>query len=329
MILGFLGVFSFSQAKDETPWTKLNGLSMVAINGTIDSSHVLPMKAVGTNWAAAIPFAFMPSHTSPELSFDLDWQWKGERIEGVRNYIHEFHAEDIAVMLKPQIWIGHGTYTGTILMESEEDWLKFEESYRKYIVAFTNLAVEENVEMICIGTELKHFVELRPNYWRGLIAELRTIYSGKLTYAANWDEYEDVVFWDALDFIGVDAYFPIATKEKRCLPKLVEGWKPHKKQMDALSAKFSKSILFTEYGYSSVSSCAIQPWDYSDTGKMDEKAQQLALKALYDVFWKDENYAGGFLWKWYPHHESAGGSRDKSFAVQNKKAEKTIIEYYK
>jgi hypothetical protein len=165
-----------SQMSENKNQAKVNGMSMVAINGVIDSSNILPLKELGTNWAASIPFAFMPSHTSPELSFDLDWQWKGERIDGVRNYIREFHKQGISVMIKPQIWIGHGTYTGKILMESEDDWVKFEDNYREYILAFAKLATEENVEMICIGTELKHFVEDRPEYWKELIKEFRKGY---------------------------------------------------------------------------------------------------------------------------------------------------------
>lgn len=286
------------------------------------------MKSIGTNWAATIPFAFMASHTSSEVVFNLDWQWKGERIDGVRNYIHELHAQDIEVMIKPQIWIGHGTYTGTILMESEADWLILEENYRKYILAFAELAEEENVKMLCIGTELKHFVNHRASYWRALIKEIRTLYSGKLTYAANWDDYEEVAFWDDLDYIGVDAYFPVSKGVNAKVSSLVDGWRPHKLKMDSLSLKIGKPILFTEYGYRSISNCAVKPWDYSEEGKPDEKAQQIALKAFFEVFWNDTNYAGGFLWKWYPDHANAGGPKNINFTVQNKRAEATVKEHY-
>lgn len=324
-----VGIKSGLSQKNQTDrMEKMNGMSMVSINGTIDSTNVLPIKDIGANWAASIPFAFMPSHTSPELSFDLKWQWKGERIEGTRNYIRELHAQDIAVMVKPQIWIGHGIYTGKILMESEEDWLTLEDNYRKYILAFAELAEEESVEMLCIGTELEHFVEDRPEYWVKLIAELREIYSGKLTYAANWDDYGRVSFWTDLDYIGVDAYFPVAKHENASLAKLEDGWKPHKEKMDTLSNSVDRPIIFTEYGYRSVSNCAVKPWDYSEEGKQNEKAQEVALQALYNVFWKDDNYAGGFLWKWYPNHLKAGGPKNKMFTVQNKRAQKIVREIY-
>lgn len=50
-----------SQNSESMNQEKVNGMSMVAINGAIDSSNVLPLKDLGTNWAASIPFAFMPS----------------------------------------------------------------------------------------------------------------------------------------------------------------------------------------------------------------------------------------------------------------------------
>ncbi|MFK7784875.1 MAG: glycoside hydrolase TIM-barrel-like domain-containing protein [Crocinitomicaceae bacterium] len=308
--------------------TKINGVSLVSINGEIDSSNVSPVAALGANWAAVIPFAFMPSHTKPELSFDLKWQWKGERIDGIRNYIRELHAQNIAVMVKPQIWIGHGTYTGEMKMDSNKDWEELEVNYTEYILAFAKVAQEEGAEMLCIGTELKHFAEQRSDYWADLIKEIREIYTGKLTYAANWDDYDRVPFWSNVDYIGIDAYFPVADQENVSGEKLEAGWKSHKDKMDTFSDGFDRPILFTEYGYRSVSNCAVRPWDYSEDGAVNEKAQQLALKTLYNVFWQDDNYVGGFLWKWYPNHSNAGGAKDKMFTVQNKRAEKTVREIY-
>ena len=74
--------FGFGEEDLEMKCERINGVSMVSINGEIDSTNVLPLTNLGANWAATIPFAFMPSHTAPQLSFDLEWQWKAERIEG-------------------------------------------------------------------------------------------------------------------------------------------------------------------------------------------------------------------------------------------------------
>jgi hypothetical protein len=47
------------------------------------------------------------------------------------------------------------------------------------------------------------------NEWKELIADARTVFSGRMTYAANFDEYFDVSWWRYLDMVGINAYFPL------------------------------------------------------------------------------------------------------------------------
>ena len=80
-------------------------------------------------------------------------------------------------------------------MHSEEQWGILEESYSAFILTYAKAAQELHADILCIGTELEKFVINRPYYWRKLIKEIREIYKGKLTYAANWDEFKRVPFW--------------------------------------------------------------------------------------------------------------------------------------
>ena len=61
-------------------------------------------------------------------------------------------------------------------------------------------------------------------YFKQLIKDVRAVYAGKLTYAENWDCYADVPFWSDLDYIGMDAYFPIAEGSNPSEQELEEGW---------------------------------------------------------------------------------------------------------
>ncbi|MEM6723389.1 MAG: hypothetical protein AAF598_05080, partial [Bacteroidota bacterium] len=45
--------------------------------------------------------------------------------------------------------------------------------------------------------------------WRTIIRSARQHYTGELTLAANFDNYREISFWDELDFIGINAYFPL------------------------------------------------------------------------------------------------------------------------
>ena len=307
---------------------KMNGLSLVSMNKFLDKDEVLPILKTNANWTSVIPFAFLPAENAPGLVFDSEWQWLGERIAGAEEAVRLMHTNGISVMLKPQIWVGRGVFTGKIQMQNEEDWKQFEEEYADYIMAFGKLAEREGVEMLCIGTEMHHVAVDRPAFWKELIRDLRAIYSGKLTYAENWDCYAEVPFWEELDFIGVDAYFPIAEGNNPPEKKLYDAWSDLESELSEFAAKSDRKIIFTEYGYRSISTCAEAPWNYKSESKVSEEAQCKALSALYDVMWDKSYFAGGFLWKWYPDHANAGGSKNSMFTVQNKKAEELVRKRY-
>jgi hypothetical protein len=207
MFLG-IGILAQCQSKKGSQ-EKINGVSFVASRDTITQKHIDPVLHVNANYVSVMPFAFMRKLDSTSLYYDNDRQWYGERYEGAKQSIEMMHKNKINVMLKPQIWIGGGDFTGFIEMKSEEDWQTFEENYAKMILLFAQLAEETQTEMYCIGTELNNFVIQRPTFWKSLIKKVKAIYSGQLTYAENWDKIETVPFWSDLDYIGVDAYFPI------------------------------------------------------------------------------------------------------------------------
>jgi hypothetical protein len=170
----------------------------------------------------------------------------------------------------------------------------------------------------------------RPNYWQKLIKEIRKVYQGKLTYAANWDEFKRVPFWTEIDFIGIDAYFPLSEKKTPTVQELEIGWKPHKEEIIRTQKQFKKPILFTEFGYRSVDYNAKQPW-LVDTveGNINLQAQVNGIRALHNQFWKEDWFAGGFVWKWFHKHNAVGGGRNNRFTPQNKPAQETLRKLYK
>lgn len=328
LVFSYVMLFISCCAQNDSVGYKINGVSFVSSNYSVEDKQILPVLDVGATWVAAIPFGFMPSKNEPTLSFDNDWQWYGERIEGARQMIQKMHQHGLHVMLKPQIWIGMGEYTGFVDMVTEEKWLRLESNYEKFILAFAELAEDEQVSMLSIGTELSVFATGRTDFWRGLIKKIRAIYSGKLTYAENWDKFDKIEFWDELDFIGIDAYFPLTNGKRARINSIINSWKTHELVIDSMSTRFDKKVLFTEFGYRSIDNCTKEPWDYSKNEKINEKAQRDALKALFHVFWDKENFAGGFLWKWWPNHKSAGGKSDATFTVQNKISEQLVKTIY-
>lgn len=315
--------------RKELQRSKINGVSFVASGDSLLLENIAPLKGIHANYAAIMPFGFIKSLRHPEIIYNQPRQWFGETKEGAMQYIKLLHKNKIRVMLKPQIWVWHGEFTGLVEMASEEDWQELETTYRNFILDFAQVAKEGNVEIFCIGTELEKFIENRPEFWRNLIAKVRKIYHGKLTYAANWDEYKRVPFWDALDYIGVDAYFPISESRTPSVAKAKAGWHRWKEEMGTFSKERNKKILFAEYGYRSIDFAGKEPWvSNRELTSLNFNAQAHLLEALYQEVWNEDWFAGGFLWKWFIAHDAVGGTTDNQFTPQNKPAEAVVRKYY-
>lgn len=328
--LGFflLCLLQVSCLSQNTP--KINGVSFVAAPEKVVQGDIDQLLQVNANHAAVMPFGFIRDISSPEIVHNTDRQWFGETRKGAKQYIELLRKNGVEVMVKPQIWIWHGEFTGTLKMKSEADWKTLERSYDDFILTYARLAEETKAPLFCIGTELEQFVKNRPKYWKGLIQKIRQIYSGKLTYAANWDEYPRTTFWEDLDFIGIDAYFPLSEERTPTVEQLKEGWQPWKKKIKALSESKNKPVIFTEFGYRSMDFTAKKPWlvDRNDEN-VNLEGQVNAKKAIFAEFWTEDWFAGGYVWKWFINHENSGGTKDNRFTPQNKPAQKVIADVYK
>jgi hypothetical protein len=308
---------------------KINGLSFVASKDTIDVRHIAPVMKAQSNYVALMPFGFIKELSSPKITHNTNRQWFGETENGLLQYAKEFQQNAIKIMVKPQIWVWRGEFTGYIEMDSEEKWKILEESYADFILTYAKAAQEINADILCIGTELEKFVMQRPKYWRGLIQEIRKVYAGKLTYAANWDEFKRVPFWGEIDFIGIDAYFPLSDKKSPTVQEFESGWKAPKEEIMRIQKIYNKPILFTEFGYRSVDFTGKKPWDSNKVeGNVNLQAQADGLQAIYNQFWNEEWFAGGFIWKWFHSHEKVGGQNNNRFTPQNKPAEVLLQQLY-
>ncbi|SDB65852.1 hypothetical protein SAMN03097699_3154 [Flavobacteriaceae bacterium MAR_2010_188] len=315
-----------------TPMTteKINGVSFVASRDSINDVHTAPVLAINANYASIMPFGFIRDLNHPEIMFNTDRQWFGETRVGVQQYISAFHNKNIKVMMKPQIWVWRGEFTGFLEMKDEENWKLLEDSYTDFILEYAAVSQEMNVELFCIGTELEKFVSNRPEYWNELITQIKTIYKGKLTYAANWDECKRTPFWEQLDYIGIDAYFPLSDEKTPTVLACEKGWKNHKSTIKGLAEEYQKPVLFTEYGYRSVDYSAKEPWKSDrEMNVVNLEAQNNATQALFNEFWDEEWFAGGFLWKWFHEHEKSGGIENAHYTPQNKPVEQLIKAQYK
>ncbi len=321
-------LFSFLFCQDNFGQNKINGISFVASNREIKLQTIEPVLGVNANWVTLMPFGFMKTESDTSIIFNSKKQWINERKEGIEKSVELFKNKKIKLMLKPQIWIPNGGFTGNIIMKSEKDWQNYEDNYEKFILFYAQIAQTSKCEMLCIGTELNVFITARPKYWDKLIIKIKKKYTGKITYAENWDTYKSVPFLAALDYIGIDAYFPLDKAKTPTIKAIEVAWQPIKSEIEKLASKHNKKIIFTEFGYQSKDFATLEPWDHSKTRVVNLKSQENALSAIFNQFWKEDWFAGGFLWKWYDNHEESGGINDDDYTVQNKTSEKIVKKQF-
>ncbi len=302
--------------------TEMNGVSFENVDFQCGTEHVTPMKEINASWITTMPFGFIRSD-SDSVEYNHTWQWYGEKREGVMEIINLCHENDLKVMLKPHIW-SMGQWIGDVEYDTEAEWKNFEDSYLTYALDFAEIAESLNVEAFCIGVEMKKIVQQRPDFWPVLIEGVRAVYSGPITYAANWDNYQNVTFWDQLDFIGIDAYFPVSDSQTPTVEECYTGWKDNFEAIRLLSESLDKKVIFTEYGFRNVDFTGKEPWDQNDNGSYNNEAQENAYKATFARFWKEPWFEGGFFWKWHPKDNEVDGSSNNRFTPQNKPVETLI-----
>lgn len=292
-----------------------------------DSTDLDILKTNNFEWITLVPYISQDEYDEPKIRVNFQKNDSTPRFKSLRRIKQLANVYQFKIMLKPHIWLSNtsgGIWRSDIEMKSEADWAKWFASYERVMLSYARIAEELNIEIFCIGTELKTPVFQQPERWLSLIRKVREVYSGKLTYGANWDaELKDFPFWAELDFIGVQAYFPIAKNRFPDLDELESGWISHSASLKDLSDRFSKPILFTELGYKSTPNAGIAPWEWNNYQnrfyqKISKKTQALCYQALFNTVWQEDWFAGAHLWQWHSRGKSQGQNND--FGLEGKPA---------
>lgn len=307
---------------------KVTGVSLEMPDSEIGQEKLDSIRSIRAEWVSLIPYGFSLKGEA-KVQYGGKWQWWGETEEGCIAIANYAKAAGMKVMLKPHVWVVGQGWPGEFDLETEEEWQEWESTYRDYILKFAHVADSIDADLYCIGTEYRHASVKREVFWRKLIEEVREIYSGELTYAANWDNYQRVKFWDLLDYIGVDAYFPVSKKKEPSLKELRKGWKEVADNLNAFSEKYDKKILFTEYGFKSADYNASPDPPKDQNTRTNFKNQIHSYQVFYESLWGEDFVAGGFLWKWTFRPETLTlESRTDQFSPQGKPVFDLVKQVY-
>jgi hypothetical protein len=211
------------------------------------------------------------------------------------------HERGMSAMLIPHIayWGTKFSWRGEINFATPEEWNIFFIEYETWIVQMATLAEVEHAEVLCVGLEFS-FAQKYDVRWRRIIRAVREVYHGKVTYGANWNDYAAVKFWDALDYIGVLAYFPLTKTVDPSAAELAAAWEKRCAELKKYSEQHGKQILFAEIGYNESARTAAEPWAFKTGGEHAAEIQARCIETALRLPAKHPFLSGMYWWKWLP-----------------------------
>jgi len=261
------------------------------------------MADAGIEWVRIQTFLYQNNIHSSSIYVDSEKTASDESLEYI---INKLHQKGFKVLLEPVVSLEYtksGEWMGAIAPDNWDSWF---ESYNNLIEHYAKLAQKNEVEQLVVGVELNSTHRFKEK-WEQIISNVRKHYQGLIVFVSNFDAYETVPFWDKLDVIAMNFYFPINRRDDWYQPwaevkdeyhdpsyeDLLDGWELWVDTLDKWQKKMNKPILVTEVGYISQRGCTYQPWSWY-LGKSDFEEQYLAYKTLYEVWSKKQIINGKF-----------------------------------
>lgn len=280
----------------------------------------------GVNWVSVTPFGRIWSLRSTEIEMDFEAPYE-QSVEGVRRLIAQAHARGIRVLVIPHLWVEAGGWRGEIDPGSPDGWRAFHESYRAFVLAWARHAALGGADAFSIGVECKSWSGRFGRLWGDLIEDVRAVFPGLLTYSSNWDEAEDVIFWDSLDLVGINAFYPLAHHPGATYAEYQAGARAAAAGVERLSEVLDMPVLFVEIGYTTRLDAAVEPWLWPDDMsevRISENEPARALEASLGAFLPEDWFTGFFVWRYYANLDDVSQEAIWGFSPHAKAAERVM-----
>ncbi len=307
--------------------------------GTPASAEALDELArLGCNYVSITPFGRQWSLESTDIRMDFEASFVQNR-EAIKRVIAQAHARGLRVLLIPHLWVDMGGWRGEIgekdsrgreRVFTPEEWARWFASYTRFVRQWARVAEEARAEMFSIGVEMKSSSGTRGE-WFDVIDAVRREYHGLLTYSANWEEERTVMFWDRLDLVGIQAFYPLAEHPGASLDELRRAGVRRAEALEAWARAQDRAVMFTEFGYTARTDPTLRPWEWPDgmsDVRVDEHAQAEAYRALLEAFVGRPWFAGAFVWRYYANPMDASQEAAWGFSPRLREGEDVLRQIY-
>jgi len=278
------------------------------------------IRDVGAEWILTHPYARIDGDGSVRFhDFDAD-----EPPAYLTRPIVEAHARGLKIAIKPHLayWRSPFSWRGEIAFKTDAEWSRFWKDYERWIVKIA--AACKDADGFIIGTELDLTLDHEAQ-WRHIIERVRAVTPAAISYAANWTDYQRVPFWDAVDAIGIQAYFPLSEDPRPSDEVLEAAWHERLAELRNFARRHNRKIVFTELGYNRSFKAAQFPWDDHSDGPEAAGFQERCLRMALQCIENDPEVVGVFLWKWFPNPHPVG----RNFQLATPRLKRAIADAWR
>ena len=221
--------------------------------------------------------------------------------------IQAAHAQGYHVFVTPLLTVRSGSmaWSGAISFSTQQDEQRWFASYWQTLAPYILAAQQNGVEQLAIGTEEEWLQQYAPDVlWNALIQNIRTVFSGKLTYDMNWTALSKTppswMYNSNLSTIGVSAYLSLSETRQRVNPQQMAAlWKTIvETQLDTFAIKLGKPVLISEIGYRNSADALYHVWESTSSAPADTAEQAAACNAALANATQDPHISGIFFWGW-------------------------------
>lgn len=319
----FAGILSLAQASYQNDYFQgVNYLQTaeVSLNSFSSMQSLRAIKDNGANTVALIVFMQQNASGSSEIRHS-----SAVTDKQIVQAITDAHDIGLRVILKPQVLVT-GSWAGEIRPTSQSGWQEWFESYQGLLQHYARMAQKYAVEMLVIGTELRH-AAMQPQF-RQLIIEVRKIFTGELSYAAHGIAgMKQFPYWELLDSVSLTLYPPLG--KDWSIKHIHQVMAEKTRELEAFAAATDKPLWIAEIGLSSTQGSFRHPWLVTgDQQVVADTQRQAQVLGMWLQHLRQPWVYGVMIWSWSSNIDQDGVT-DTGFDIQNKAAEKLVSCYWR
>ena len=254
--------------------------------------NLVRIKQSGAEWVNLVRIFYQTNIHSSDIHADKQLT---PRLDSLKNIINDAHELGLKVQLHLAINLKKSRpddWHGMIRPKNKKKWWA---AYQRVILEMVEFSKRNEVEALIIGTEYSALQSHDKN-WRALIKVIRekAQYLGMLGYGTNYNAL-NIRWVDALDFLGISAYWPLSKTRDPNLQTLNQAWFRINKQLGTWMKKHpSLRVEFTEVGYSSQLYSSVYPFSWksskAETQSLTEQLQ--SYRSLHQFLKREPKIKG-------------------------------------